>query len=443
MNKLAIFDLDGVICDLREVHFVALNGALVRNGFQPISREDHLTKFDGLPTKNKLEMLGVFDKRDFDSIAKDKQDGTIELIRSLVEYDEGIVQLLETVSQRGYKLAVVSNAKRATVEECLLQLGCRYSFDIIVTPDNPGIDAKPSPEMHAFAIYQCWACPATTVIFEDSPHGLQAAHLSGAKVVQVSEPLTKEFVLANLQEKRDPYKYQWPELNVLIPAAGDGRRFREAGYVYPKPFILVDGETMLETVHENLAVVSERINIIRNPYKDSSVLDNGSGCTICLEHKTEGTAQTCLTAKKFIDNNDPLLIANCDQILEWNHLAFYYFCQNTTLDGVVVVFDCPERDKKWSYCEVKDGLVVRVAEKDPISDIANTGIFFWKHGSDFVKYAEQMIAKDIRTNGELYLAPVTNEAIADGKKIGVFKVDKFHSLGTPEDLEAYLARRAK
>ena len=79
--------------------------------------------------------------------------------------------------------------------------------------------------------------------------------------------------------------------------------------------------------------------------------------------------------------------------------------------------------------------------KNPISDIATVGIYYWAKGSDYVKYAEQMIRKNIRTNNEFYTCPTFNEAINDNKKIKVFNINKMWGLGTPEDLKYYLENK--
>ena len=114
----------------------------------------------------------------------------------------------------------------------------------------------------------------------------------------------------------------------------------------------------------------------------------------------------------------------------------------TDADGGIVSFKATH--PKWSFAKVNDhGLVTEVAEKNPISDIATVGYYYWKKGSDFVKYAEQMIEKDIRVNNEFYVCPVFNEAIADKKEIRVFNIDKMWGLGTPEDLDYYLKNYKK
>jgi dTDP-glucose pyrophosphorylase len=148
---------------------------------------------------------------------------------------------------------------------------------------------------------------------------------------------------------------------------------------------------------------------------------------------TEGAAVSVLTAIEHIDNSTPLLIVNSDQYLEWNSNEFLYFADSDKVDGCISTFY--NTHPKWSYAKLDaNGFVAEVQEKNPISTIATTGIYYWKHGQDFVKYANSMISKNIRTNGEFYVCPVYNEAIKDGKKIKVSDCSKLWGLGTPEDL---------
>ena len=156
-----------------------------------------------------------------------------------------------------------------------------------------------------------------------------------------------------------------------------------------------------------------------------------------VDGMTDGAACTALLAKEFIDNDNPLFFANSDQFVEWNTVEFMYNMQETNADGGIVTFKATH--PKWSFAKVNDdGLVTEVAEKNPISNNATIGYYYWKHGSDFVKYAEQMIEKDIRVNNEFYVCPVFNEAIQDNKKIRPFEVNGMWGLGTPEDLQYYL-----
>ena len=128
-------------------------------------------------------------------------------------------------------------------------------------------------------------------------------------------------------------------------------------------------------------------------------------------------------AKKYINNNNPLFFANSDQFVEWDSNEFLYKMNETDYDGGIVTFKSTH--PKWSFAKLNnDGLVTEVAEKNPISDTATVGFYYWKKGSDFVKYAEEMINENIRVNNEFYVCPVFNQAIKDSKKIRNFNIKK-------------------
>ena len=157
---------------------------------------------------------------------------------------------------------------------------------------------------------------------------------------------------------------------------------------------------------------------------------------------TEGAACTALLAKEFIDNEDPLFFANSDQWVDWNPIEFMYRMQETDADGGIVTFEATH--PKWSFAKVNEsGIVTEVAEKNPISTHATVGYYYWKHGSDFVKYADKMIEKNIRVNNEFYVCPVYNQAIEDGKIVRIHEAKEMWGLGTPEDLEYFIKNLRK
>jgi dTDP-glucose pyrophosphorylase len=156
-----------------------------------------------------------------------------------------------------------------------------------------------------------------------------------------------------------------------------------------------------------------------------------------VEGITEGAACTALLAKELIDSDRPLFFANSDQFVEWDSNEFFYKMNENEADGGIPTFKGIH--PKWSFAKIDEaGLVKQVAEKNPISDDATVGFYYWKRGSDFVRYAEQMILKNIRVNNEFYVCPVFNEAIEDGLRIRSFGVEKMWGLGTPEDLNYFL-----
>ena len=156
-----------------------------------------------------------------------------------------------------------------------------------------------------------------------------------------------------------------------------------------------------------------------------------------IDHLTNGAASTVLLAKKYIDNDYPLIICNSDQYFQWNSSSTMYKFKKTNVDGGILCFNALH--PKWSYAKCDDrGMVIEVAEKKVISNNATVGFYYWKHGKDYVFYANQMIKKNIRVNNEFYVCPVFNEAIKDGKKIITNNVSKMYGLGTPEDLNFFI-----
>ncbi len=223
--------------------------------------------------------------------------------------------------------------------------------------------------------------------------------------------------------------------------AGLGSRFAEKGYEKPKPLIDVDGVPMIQAVVNSLGIDGNYIFIVQKShsvlYHLLDVLDEiAPGCKVVeIDGLTDGAARTTLAAKDLINNDIPLLIANSDQVVAWSGSSF-----TATLAHSDAVALFKANDSKWSYSRIEDGFITEVAEKKVISDNANVGIYGWSKGSDYVRYAEQMILKNIKTNNEFYVAPVYNEAIADGKRVVPFFVDRMDGIGTPEDLEVYLEK---
>jgi len=227
--------------------------------------------------------------------------------------------------------------------------------------------------------------------------------------------------------------------------AGEGSRFKKEGYTFPKPLIDVNGKPMIQCVVENLDFDAEYIFLVRKEhleeYEISSLLDvitNGRSTVVVVDELTEGAACTALLAEKYIDNDEELLIANSDQVIEYSKENFNTFRRFASIHAMVYTFNAVH--PKWSFVKVNSrGVATEVAEKNPISDIATCGIYYYKKGSDFVRYARQMIEKDIRVNNEFYICPVYNELIQDNKTLIPYFVHKMHGLGTPEDLNKYLS----
>lgn len=452
--KLVIFDLDGVLVDSRHLHYIALNEALEPQ-FR-IGIEEHLARYDGISTSRKLQMLTVEKGLPEDlhqAIWEKKQANTIRLIPSTIHADPGLMKILLTLRARGLKVFCASNSIKDTMKQFLSALGILDLFDFLIS--NQDVKSpKPAPEMYLRCILEAGVSPMETLIVEDSPIGKKAAYMACAHVLPVGSrrDVTLEAIDAALikamslnRVRMGTMDIRWKNrVNVVIPMAGQGSRFAQEGYLLPKPLIDVQGVPMIQRVVENLNIDGHYIFIVRQEHLDKydvkALLERiAPGCQIVpTDGVTEGATCSVLLAAPYIDNDTNLVIANSDQFLEWDSNAFLYESMNA--DGCISTFEQTDpTDKKWSYAALDDtGLVTRVAEKEVISTHANTGIYFWAKGSEFVKYARQMISKDIRTNGEFYIAPVYNEAIADQKRIKIQNCNKMWGLGVPADLLKFL-----
>ena len=449
MNRLVIFDLDGVLIDSRKIHFDALNDALASvDPKYMISTQEHHSRYDGLSTNKKLSML-TDEKGLPESLHQDiwnmKQEITLRLLGN-VPFNKTANLLMFELKRRGYKIAVASNSIRDTVRLSLDAIGVLPMVDYVVSNEDVR-HHKPHPEMYWQCMVMLNAHPRDTIIVEDSHIGRDGARASGAILYPIkdSHDLSYERFLKMIDHAHGQPATPWinKEMNVLIPMAGAGSRFVQAGYTFPKPLIDVHGKPMIQVVVDNINIDAHYIFLVQKEHYEKYNLKQvlnliAPGCEVIqVDGITEGAACTTLLAKSLINNDKPLLIANSDQIMEWDaNEAMYSFTASNTDAGIMTF---KSTHPKWSYARLgDDGFVAEVAEKNPISDIATVGVYYWAHGSDYVKYAEQMIEKNIRTNNEFYVCPTFNEAVLDGKKIKIKNIDKMWGIGTPEDLNYYL-----
>ncbi|EAJ3286095.1 lipopolysaccharide biosynthesis protein [Campylobacter jejuni] len=237
-------------------------------------------------------------------------------------------------------------------------------------------------------------------------------------------------------------------MNIVIPMAGLGSRFAKAGFDKPKPFIDVLDKPMIVRVLENLKYKDARyILIARKEHltKEKKLVDeiknNFNVEFIPIDKLTEGTACTVLYARKYINNDMPLMIANSDQIVDINIADFINDSFKRGLDGSILTFIDKEKNPKRSFAKLNNDLVVEVKEKEAITEFATVGIYFFNKGKIFVESAIDMIIENDRVNNEFYTCPVYNYAIKSGAKIGIYNIDfsKMYGIGTPEDLEIFKA----
>lgn len=237
-------------------------------------------------------------------------------------------------------------------------------------------------------------------------------------------------------------------INIVIPMAGQGSRFAKAGYEKPKPFIDVNGKPMIVRVLENLAypdakyiLIARKEHIEKEAELVAQIEKEFNAIFIPIDKLTEGTACTILYARKYINNDEQLLIANSDQIVDMNIVDFIDDCKDRNLDGSILTFIDHYKDPKWSFAALdENNLVTEVKEKVVISEFATVGIYLYSKGKNFIDASIDMIIENDRVNNEFYTCPTYNYAINEGSKIGIYNIEfeQMHGIGTPEDLNLYL-----
>jgi HAD superfamily hydrolase (TIGR01509 family) len=466
--KSILFDLDGVLVNSRLLHYETFRDALKAVlPSKDLSWAEHETAFDGLSTKLKIKQCverGWISNEEGGLVFETKQRLTQERLPLAIKPCEKLRLMLITLNNQGFRLICCSNSIRKTLDQTLRLLGIQELFE--ATYSNEDVkEPKPSPEIYELAMKKCFLNKEECLIVEDSQVGRTAAYASGAYVLEVedAEDLTLELLRESLYtiEKRSIlYPRTLPmsrpvTFHVVIPMAGEGSRFKEAGYLTPKPFIPVGGKPMIRWVIENMIPkhiphdhyklkfhMIVRTEQLRNNSIDRLFWDLPSNVSYTY-HKTdgltEGAACSVLLAESEINNNEPLLIINSDQYLEWDPDVFYKCMLNPAYDGSILTFYQPDSsDLKWSYAKVStDGLVTEVQEKKWISPYATVGLYGWRRGGDYVRYAKQMIAKNIRVKNEFYVCPVYNESIGDGQHVRVKLCSGMWGLGVPDDLDKF------
>ncbi|MEM0925913.1 MAG: glycosyltransferase family 2 protein [Planctomycetota bacterium] len=240
-------------------------------------------------------------------------------------------------------------------------------------------------------------------------------------------------------------------LNIVIPMAGHGSRFQAAGYLDPKPLIPVHDIPMIRTVIDNLRPSREhRFHFLCqqshiDDYPLAELLHEAApGCEIrTLQNVTAGAACTVLLASDWIDNQTPLMIANCDQ---WIDFSIDQYLEAGMQEGIdAFLMTMRDDSPKWSYVKRNaDGEIQGVVEKVVVSDEATVGIYNFARGCDFVNTAKEMNRENDRSKNEFYVAPVYSRLIRDRRQVETVSIgdagEVMHGLGTPQDLESFLTR---
>jgi dTDP-glucose pyrophosphorylase len=234
-------------------------------------------------------------------------------------------------------------------------------------------------------------------------------------------------------------------MNFVIPMAGRGQRFAEAGYKEPKPLIEIRGKTLTQWSVDSLPLnlCSNLLFIMLQDHDDEYRIADRirqwyrEVCSlnfVFLPAATRGQAETVWKARHVIKLSEPLLIYNIDTYFRSETLA--EALQRDDIDGVLGAFK--HNSPRFSFAETDShGWVTRVAEKEPISSNALTGLYHFSRAGYFIRAAEESIKADITTKGEFYVAPLYNRLIEEGKKFILDFCSQHHILGTPAELQLF------
>jgi HAD superfamily hydrolase (TIGR01509 family) len=443
-----VFDLDGVLIDAADWHYQALNQSLALFG-HTISAKEHSLHYNGLPTSVKLQTLS--ERSDLPRalhplINRLKQKFTLKILEEKCAVRPDLIALLTHLKKQGLRLGVASNSNKETISVALQGMGVASLFDLVLSHEDVG-KAKPDPAIYQESFKRLGTQPSETLVIEDSEPGVRAARSSGAHVWVLQNPL--EMTLNNLNQRLQRLTTS-NVLEIVVPMAGRGQRFFDAGFRLPKPFIDVFGKPMIEWVVENIRpkntayrftflIHQEHAKAYR-AYETLQRIAPGSR-VLTVPKVTQGAACTALLALDSIRQENPLLIVNSDQLVDFRMDDFLTHAEQNRLDGSILTF--PSDETKWSYAQTnEEGNVTRVAEKEVISPEATVGIYYFRQARHFTQSAEAMIESGKSALGEFYLCPVYNELIQKGGKVGTFQVPSgaMHGLGTPEDLAGFLAK---
>jgi dTDP-glucose pyrophosphorylase len=235
-------------------------------------------------------------------------------------------------------------------------------------------------------------------------------------------------------------------LNLVVPIAGPQTAFNESRYGYSKNLIEVQGRPLIEHIYGKLRTLGPKSMtfIVRQDECARFHLDDvirllePKANVVITDGETGGAACTVLLAIDHIARDEPLVIANGDQVIHRGLADAIHYFRFSDLDGGVVVF--PSIHPRWSYVRVdKDGQVTEAAEKRPISRHATAGVYYYRRGGDFIDAAMDMIRKNAAVNEQYYVCPAFNEMILANRRVGIYQIERdlYFSLSTPNGVGSY------
>lgn len=240
-------------------------------------------------------------------------------------------------------------------------------------------------------------------------------------------------------------------LHVIMPMAGEGSRFLKEGWTTPKPLIMLNGTALFMRAIGSVVVKDAPMKysfIVRKEHIERYNVDEQiktllpEANVFYVEKTTRGAVETCLMAESAIDNEDAVIVMDCD--LEFRSKAY--------MDGITKILNLPAEnanggmlvsfessEPRYSYAEVDENMIVkRTAEKEVISNHALCGAYFFSTGKGFLKAAHQLLSEPSFTKPEYYVSLLYNYLLLGGETVRLATMEKYCSYGTPEELKRYL-----
>ena len=241
------------------------------------------------------------------------------------------------------------------------------------------------------------------------------------------------------------------QLHIIMPMAGEGSRFAKAGWTTPKPLIELRGVPLFQRAIGSVALPGVEMKysfIVRQEHIDNQHIDRmiqeilPEAWIFSVLKTTRGAVETCLVAEAAIDDDDAVVVMDCD--LEFRSVGYNQLVSKALSlpadeadGGALVSFESD--NPRYSYALVDDdGRVLRTAEKEPISNHALCGAYFFGSGKDFKRIAHQLLDDGTHGKAEFYVSLLYNYLLAEGKIVRLATMEEYYSYGTPEELKNYL-----
>lgn len=239
-------------------------------------------------------------------------------------------------------------------------------------------------------------------------------------------------------------------LHIIMPMAGEGSRFAKAGWTTPKPLIELNGIPLFQRAIGSVAIEGVEMKysfIVRQEHIDKQHIDKlitdilPEANVFSVLKTTRGAVETCLVAESAIDDDDAVVVMDCDlefRSKRYNELVARALSLHAgeADGGALVSFESD--NPRYSYAEIdNDGRVLRTAEKDPISSHALCGSYFFGSGKDFKRIAHQLLDDGTHGKAEFYVSLLYNYLLDEGKVVRLAPMEEYYSYGTPEELQAY------